>query len=142
MRTMIILLSYYFPQKPSIVVGHPNLMAHYLITHTKEKKECSFTCTVLTLILMKLRLTEIWVKSCRKLADKVGAAGYLAVVPDLFYGDAYKPVGEDLRAGFTQWLPKHLPVIFCTTPFVTYLVFHYPSHTQHKIWTHHPITIS
>jgi hypothetical protein len=86
---------------------------------------------------MKLWLTEVWwMKSCRKLADKVGAAGYLTVVPDIFYGDAYNPVGEDLRAGFTEWLPKHLPVIFCTTPFVTYLVFHYLSLTQHKIWTH------
>ena len=111
-------------------MGHPNLMAHFLITHAKEKKACSFTCTVLTLILMKPRLTQVWwIKSCRKLADKVGAAGYLTVVPDPFYGDAYKPVGEDLMAAFPQWIPKHLPVIFCTTPFVTYLVFHYLSHT-------------
>ena len=81
-------------------------------------------------------------KSRRKLADKVAAAGYLVVVPDLHNGDAYKPVGEDVMAGFPQWLPKHLPVIFCTTPFVTYLVFHYLSHTQHKIWTHYPIAIT
>jgi hypothetical protein len=83
---------------------------------------------------MKPRLTEVWwIKSCRKLADKVGAAGYLTVVPDIFYGDAYKPVGEDLMAAFPQWIPKHLPVFLCTTPLVTYLVFHYLCLTQHKI---------
>ena len=87
-------------------------------------------------------LTEVWINSCRKLADKVAAAGFLAVVPDPFYGDAYKPVGEDVMAGFPQWVPKHLPVIFCTTPFVTYLIFHDLSLTQYKIRTHHPITIS
>jgi len=46
----------------------------------------------------------------RRLADKVGAAGYFAVVPDLFNGDPYKPAeGENMMAAIPQWLPNHLP---------------------------------
>ncbi|KAK9146758.1 hypothetical protein Sjap_006661 [Stephania japonica] len=40
----------------------------------------------------------------RKLGDKVAAAGFYVVVPDLFYGDPYS-MGQD----FFSWLPSHNP---------------------------------
>uniref|UniRef100_A0A0C9S9C2 TSA: Wollemia nobilis Ref_Wollemi_Transcript_8227_954 transcribed RNA sequence n=1 Tax=Wollemia nobilis TaxID=56998 RepID=A0A0C9S9C2_9CONI len=41
----------------------------------------------------------------RKLADKVAAAGYLVVVPDYLYGDAYIPDSGKLQ----EWLKAHPP---------------------------------
>ncbi|KAG0567153.1 hypothetical protein M758_7G164900 [Ceratodon purpureus] len=40
-----------------------------------------------------------------KLADKVAAAGYLTLVPDLFHGDPF--AGN--RAGLVEWKAKHPP---------------------------------
>lgn len=42
----------------------------------------------------------------RKLADKVAAAGFLVVVPDLLYDDPYDPVRTENRQ---EWLAKHHP---------------------------------
>lgn len=43
----------------------------------------------------------------------MAAAGYLAVVPDYFRGDAFKiSEGENPMGGFTEWLSKHPPVRF------------------------------
>ncbi|GAV60898.1 DLH domain-containing protein [Cephalotus follicularis] len=43
----------------------------------------------------------------RKLADKVGAAGYYVVVPDFFYGDPYVPDNPDRP--ILVWLKEHGP---------------------------------
>ncbi|KAK9084024.1 hypothetical protein Scep_030495 [Stephania cephalantha] len=41
----------------------------------------------------------------RKLGDKVAAAGFYVVIPDLLYGDPYS-TGQE----FFSWLPSHSPV--------------------------------
>lgn len=42
------------------------------------------------------------------MADKVAAAGYLAVIPDYFNGDPYKMVeGDNPMSAFPDWLAKH-----------------------------------
>ncbi|KAK9146756.1 hypothetical protein Sjap_006659 [Stephania japonica] len=43
----------------------------------------------------------------RKLADKVAAAGYYVVVPDLFYGDPYAP--ENAERPLSIWIQSHSP---------------------------------
>ncbi|KAG8370706.1 hypothetical protein BUALT_Bualt13G0011200 [Buddleja alternifolia] len=43
------------------------------------------------------------VPNLRKIADKVGAAGYYAVVPDFFYGDAFNSSIKNL----TEWRAQH-----------------------------------
>jgi len=39
---------------------------------------------------------------CRKLADKVAAAGYYVVVPDFFYGDPYT-----MEKTLSIWIQSH-----------------------------------
>ncbi len=47
----------------------------------------------------------------RKLADKVAAAGYFVVVPDLLRGDPLVlQAGPNPLAGGQAWLAKHPPV--------------------------------
>ena len=48
----------------------------------------------------------------RKLADKVAAAGYYAVVPDFFHGDPYNP--EDKNRPIQVWIKDHGPVSLCS----------------------------
>ncbi|KAG8370705.1 hypothetical protein BUALT_Bualt13G0011100 [Buddleja alternifolia] len=45
------------------------------------------------------------VPNLRKIADKVGAAGYYAVVPDFFNGD---PFNSSIK-GFNEWKAQHPP---------------------------------
>jgi dienelactone hydrolase len=42
----------------------------------------------------------------RKLADKIGAAGYFVVIPDYFSGDVLIPGVTDRD----EWFKKHNPV--------------------------------
>ncbi|KAJ7528970.1 hypothetical protein O6H91_15G030600 [Diphasiastrum complanatum] len=47
----------------------------------------------------------------RKLADKVSAAGYLVVVPDVLHDDPFKPAETGSPfAAFPAWLQKHEPL--------------------------------
>ncbi|CAA2993137.1 endo-1,3 1,4-beta-D-glucanase-like [Olea europaea subsp. europaea] len=43
----------------------------------------------------------------RKLADKVAAAGFYTVVPDLLNGDPYNP--ENVEKPVTKWIKEHEP---------------------------------
>lgn len=42
---------------------------------------------------------------CRKLADKVAAAGYYVVVPEFLYGDPYNP--ENTEKPLSIWVQSH-----------------------------------
>nr|GMD88278.1 endo-1,3;1,4-beta-D-glucanase-like [Ipomoea batatas] len=44
----------------------------------------------------------------RKLADKVAGAGFLVVVPDLFYGDPFNH--QKYATGVQSWLAAHPPI--------------------------------
>lgn len=44
---------------------------------------------------------------CRKLADKIAAAGFFAVVPDFFYGDPYVLAADGSRDSLPAWLKGH-----------------------------------
>jgi dienelactone hydrolase len=47
----------------------------------------------------------------RKLADKVAAAGYFVVIPDILHGDPLVLLaGPNPLAGVSAWLAKHPPV--------------------------------
>ena len=43
----------------------------------------------------------------RKLADKIAAAGFFAVVPDFFYGDPYVLAADGSRDSLPAWLKGH-----------------------------------
>ena len=49
---------------------------------------------------------------CRKLADKVAAAGYYVVVPDVLHGDPYNPENKDRP--LQVWLKDHEAVSLCS----------------------------
>lgn len=47
-------------------------------------------------------------RTCRKLADNVAAAGFYVVVPDFFYGDPYDP--DNAEKPLPVWKSMHEPV--------------------------------
>jgi len=59
----------------------------------------------ISLILSNNYFSLLW----RKLADKVAAAGYYVVVPDLLEGDPFKP--HDSLNDLPVWLKDHGPVV-------------------------------
>lgn len=62
-----------------------------------KKKICYVICS----------LTNATCLFCRKLADKVAAAGFFVVVPDFFYGDPYVPATDGSLGALPDWLKGH-----------------------------------